>query len=461
MRKYDRKHLADIPVSRWLTFLGILFWSACVEKMPLPSEINQDVEFAAGDTTYLPIAPEWGEEYGFLTPVELSIAPDGRIFIADPTALSIHVLEQDGGVPDGFQALRWMQDDTGGVITPIDVDIDRKMNVYFIDGTARIFVWNQYWNMVGIDSVAVAGTFIHSTGDTSVLTTGSEAWVSAVNDRDWELVSVTWGAPSLVIDSLLAPHLFFDGTWPQNVFADIYYDSERDTFSAIAAPPDGSNFLYAADLHHRRIIRIDFERTWYLRLGSGAEVWTHRGLFAHSAAQEGTGAGKVQKPLGMDVDYAGNIYYSQIEGFFAVHKIHPTYSGGYLEYPSVFEQGVNDIMDLFRFSAPFDVAVDQNQYIYVANTGEQEIQVFDSEGQFFLKAGVEKVTVDTTLEVIVGNDTVRVDTFYTVERKGFLTFPTAVAVDDRGVIYVCDTPEARIVRYRLSNRLDEDLQPLQ
>jgi len=91
----------------------------------------------------------------------------------------------------------------------------------------------------------------------------------------------------------------------------------------------------------------------------------------------------------------------------------------------------------------------------------QEIQVFDSNGQFFKKAGVEEVTVDTTMWVTHGNVDVEVDTFIVKEMKGFLTSPQAVTVDKRGVIYICDTPTSRILRYRLSNKLDEDLQPIQ
>jgi hypothetical protein len=104
--------------------------------------------------------------------------------------------------------------------------------------------------------------------------------------------------------------------------------------------------------------------------------------------------------------------------------------------------------------------VDNNQFVYVANTEAQEVQVFDSNGKFFLKAGVETFIVDTTMQVIHGLDTVVVDTFITIEEKGFLVEPSAITVDDRGIVYICDTITGRILRYRLSNQLDEDLQPI-
>ena len=37
--------------------------------------------------------------------------------------------------------------------------------------------------------------------------------------------------------------------------------------------------------------------------------------------------------------------------------------------------------------------------------------------------------------------------------------PCAVAVDQRGILYVCDRGNGSIYRYQLSNNLDEDIKP--
>ena len=116
-------------------------------------------------------------------------------------------------------------------------------------------------------------------------------------------------------------------------------------------------------------------------------------------------------------------------------------------------------MDLWRFSKPADVAVDQKQMVYVANTVAEEIQIFKSNGDFFKKAGIVEVTVDTTIWVFSEGDSALVDTFLMVERPGILGTPRGVAVDERGIIYVCDTVNSRIVRYRLSNSVDENVTP--
>jgi len=447
---------------RILYLFLVLLILGCIEKMTLPTAINTNTEFAAGDTTYLIVNPVWDETYGFVAPIEISIAPDGHIFVADSAANCIFVLDQSGNVLSGYDELKGLDNIDNTTVSPIDVDVDQKMNVYFIDGSNRIYRWNHYWNNVGVESFAAAAIFSNTAnGDTIRLGHQDPQWFELLNHPEWIMTSIEWSNEQTVIDSILGPHVFFEGSWARNTFADLYYESENNSFSGIAATLDSDNYIYAQDYHHNRIIKIILERSQYIQLSNGEFVWVHSGTFGQTVIAEGTGAGTVNVPLGIDVDYAGNLYYSQGGEFFSVHKVRPVVTGAYTVYQSVFQEGINEIMDLFRFGSPADVAVDLNQNIYVANTGGQEIQVFNSNGQLFKKAGVEEVTVDTTMWVTHGNTDVEVDTFIVKEMKGLLISPQAVTVDKRGVIYICDTPTSRILRYRLSNKLDEDLQPLQ
>ena len=447
---------------RILYLFLVLLILGCIEKMTLPTAINTNTEFAAGDTTYLIVNPVWDETYGFVAPIEISIAPDGHIFVADSAANCIFVLDQSGKVLSGYDDLKGLDIIDNTTVSPIDVDVDQKMNVYFIDGSNRIYRWNHYWNNVGVESFAAAAIFSNTAnGDTIRLGHQDPQWFELLNHPEWIMTSIEWSNEQTVIDSILGPHVFFEGSWARNTFADLYYESENNSFSGIAATLDSDNYIYAQDYHHNRIIKIILERSQYIQLSNGEFVWVHSGTFGQTVIAEGTGAGTVNVPLGIDVDYAGNLYYSQGGEFFSVHKVRPVVTGSYTVYQSVFQEGTNEIMDLFRFGSPADVAVDLNQNIYVANTEGQEIQVFNSNGQLFKKAGIEEVTVDTTMWVTHGNTDVEVDTFIVKEMKGLLISPQAVTVDKRGVIYICDTPTSRILRYRLSNKLDEDLQPLQ
>ena len=426
--------------------------NSCVEKIQLPESLNDGREFSAGDTTFLLIQPIWDEVMGLQNPIEISVASNGYVFVADSGSKSIFTFNQSGDVLSGFEDLQNLN------MTPIDVDIDQKMNVYFTDGSQKIYIWNYYINTIGIEEMAVSGSFYNDGVGSITIDAFSEDWFQYLSDEDWILDYVNWGSPQSVIDSLLAPHVFYDGALAVHSFNDIYYESENASFSGLSATRDENNFIYTLDYPHDRIIRIDLQRSHFIKLTNGEEIWTHRGVFAHTATDKGTGAGKVDDPTGIDVDYNGNIYYSQTGEYFTVHKIRNV--SGSNNYPSVFDNGVNEIMDLYRFSSPADVAVDINQFVYVANTKAQEIQVFDSNGEFFLKAGIESFIIDTTMQVVHGTDTVVVDTFITVEEKGFLVEPSAITVDDRGIVYICDTITGRILRYRLSNQLDEDLQPI-
>jgi len=441
--------------------ISFFIWG-CLEKMPLPSDINVNTEFVAGDTTYLLVNPIWDDTYGFITPIEISIAPDGHVFVADSAAKSIFVLDQSGNMLNGYSSLMNMNDIADTIIYPIDIDIDQKMNVFFIDGSNRIYRWNQYWNKIGIESYASFATFLNpSTGDTIRRSNNSIQWFELINHPDYIMIEVEWSNNQSIIDSILLPHVFFEGSWSRNLFADLYYESEKNLFSGISTTLGNDNFMFAQDHYHNRIIKILMERSQYIKLVNGEKIWVHSGTFEQTVVSEGTGAGTVNAPLGIDIDYAGNLYYSQGGEFFSIHKVKPVVTGAYTVYQSAFQEGTNEIMDLFRFTSPADVAVDLNQNIYVANTEDQEIQVFDYNGKFFRKAGVDEITIDTTMYVEHGSQLVEIDTFIVKELKGFITSPQAITVDKRGVIYICDTPSSRVLRYRLSNQLDEDLQPIQ
>ena len=441
--------------------ISFFIWG-CLEKMPLPSDINVNTEFVAGDTTYLLVNPIWDDTYGFITPIEISIAPDGHVFVADSAAKSIFVLDQSGNMLNGYSSLMNMNDIADTIIYPIDIDIDQKMNVFFIDGSNRIYRWNQYWNKIGIESYASFATFLNpSTGDTIRRSNNAIQWFELINHPDYIMIEVEWSNNQSMIDSISLPHVFFEGSWSRNVFADLYYESEKNLFSGISTTLGNDNFMFAQDHYHNRIIKILMERSQYIKLVNGERVWVHSGTFEQTVVSEGTGAGTVNAPLGIDIDYAGNLYYSQGGEFFSIHKVKPVVTGAYTVYQSAFQEGTNEIMDLFRFTSPADVAVDLNQNIYVANTEDQEIQVFDYNGKFFRKAGVDEITIDTTMYVEHGSQLVEIDTFIVKELKGFITSPQAITVDKRGVIYICDTPSSRVLRYRLSNQLDEDLQPIQ
>ena len=482
-------------LARVILFLFcIVLFQACIERIfIIPNDLNtaSGSDFGAGDTTYMLLNPVWNESHGLQSPVEISVSQDGRIFVADSGLHSIIVFDQDGDRPSGFDGLLNLSDETFDHLTPIDVDIDNKMNIFFIVGNQRVYRWNQYWNIVGVNKTSISGSFTHSqTGVIQDAISGTDIWLELLNDIKWELSGVVMSDNQTIIDSLLAPHIFYDGRNEKNHYLDPFYDTDSSRFTGLSAPAGEENMIFVTDdyggnQNQYRVVQINFQRSLLLELQTGDSVWAFTGIFGATVKGYGTGAGSVNQPVSLDVDYQGNLYYAQAGDYFPVHMITPNLSGDFAVYTSGFQPGLHDIMTADWYVSPLDVAVDLNRNIYVANSGDQNVLVFESNGMFFKKAGIEEFIIDTTINIwsvvdtssvdttlilpdssqidttfqVLIYDSVSVDTFIAVEAKGLLASPSAVTVDNRGIIYVCDPERSSIVRFSLSNVLDDDLQP--
>ena len=479
--------------SRTIPFLFyVVLFQACIERFIIPNDLKTGPEsdFGAGDTTYLLLGPVWNESYGLQSPVEISVSQDGRIFVADSGLHSIIVFNQNGERPNGFDGLLDLTDENLEPLVPIDVDIDNKMNIFFIVGDQRVYIWNQYWNSVGVNKISISGTFTHlQTGVVQDAISGTDTWIDLLNNVQWQLSNVIMSDDQLMIDSIMAPHIFYDGRYEKNHYLDPFYDSDSSRFTGLSAPAGQENMIFVTDdyggeQNQYRVLQINFQRSLLLELATGENVWCFTGIFGATVKGYGTGSGSVNQPLSLDVDYQGNLYYAQAGNYFPVHMISPNLSGDFAVYTSGFQPGLHDIMTGDWYASPQDVAVDADRNIYVANSGDQDILVFGSNGAFFKKAGIEEFIIDTTINIwsvidtssvdttlvlpdssqidttfhVLVYDSVSVDTFVAVEAKGLLASPSAVAVDNRGIIYVCDPERSSIVRFSLSNVLDDDLQ---
>ena len=164
-------------------------------------------------------------------------------------------------------------------------------------------------------------------------------------------------------------------------------------------------------------------------------VWSYVGQFGGTVKGFGTGAGTVNQPLSIDVDYQGNLYYTQAGDYFPIHMIYPNLSGDFAIYTSGFQPEADEVMDPTWFINALDIALDENKNMYVVDNVNSDVTVFDSKGDYFKKAGYGQDSLKLMIE------------------------PCALAVDQRGVLYVCDRANGSIYRYQLSNSLDEDITP--
>ena len=420
----------------------MIVFSSCVERFEIPKIINSESSdlFGAGDTTYLELKPVWDETYGLEDPSEISIAPDGRIFVSDRLGNSIHVFNQDGSRAQGFEPLGNLTNQNGESLYPIDVDIDGKMNVFFIDGSEIIYVWNQYWNEVGISKVSSLILFNHvETNVDTMVDFDSDVWYSMLNSDDWQIKEINFMNDQNLIQELLDPHVFYDGKEDINLFNDAFYKPDSSRFKGITSNSNQDNIFVADDFgglnNQHRIIQIDFKRRLLIELNSNDTVWAYGGEFGSSIKGFGTGSGTVNKPSSLDIDYQGNLYYTQKGEFFPVHMIIPNYSGDFATFNSGFEPGVNDIMDASQYGEVVDISVDNDKNVYIVDIEQKEVTIFNSKGNFF-----------KNIQYTVGGDS-----------SFIMNAPVAITVDDRGILYVCDEADKSIYRFKLSNNLDEDI----
>ena len=420
----------------------MIVFSSCVERFEIPKIINSESSelFGAGDTTYLQLKPIWDETYGLEDPSEISIAPDGRIFVSDRMGNSIHVFNQDGSRAEGFEFLGNLTNQNGESLYPIDVDIDGKMNIFFIDGSEMIYVWNQYWNEVGISKVSSSILFNHVETDVDTMVDfDSDVWYSMLNSDDWQIKEINFMNDQNLIQDLLKPHVFYDGKEDINLFNDAFYQPDSSRFKGITSNSNQDNIFVVDDFgglnNQHRIIQIDFKRRLLIELNSNDTVWVYKGEFGSSIKGFGTGSGTVNKPSSLDIDYQGNLYYTQKGEFFPVHMIIPNYSGDFATFNSGFEPGVNDIMDASQYGEVVDISVDNDKNVYIVDVEQKEVTIFNSKREFF-----------KNIQYTVGGDS-----------SFIMNAPVAITVDDRGILYVCDEADKSIYRFKLSNNLDEDI----
>ncbi len=433
-----------------ITFLAAfiyLFITNCeYQRIAMPDSQDTTQIFNTGEEKYIQMNPVWNE---FSNPIDIFISQDDYIFLADSGNGRVTVLDKTGNIvtSDGsnnnFEALYNLS------INPIGLCVDSKLNLFMTDRSNRIYVWNQFINNSsnagdGNDSIATSIEYHHTeNGDNVTITDFSESY--ELESEGYIINRVNYEYDQAKIDSILAVHVFYEDNLQM-----------ASQFISVAAAPAAENALYVTDRGEQNIHRISMVRSAYIKLSDGTTVWQHRGERNGQIATPGTGAGTVNDPTGIFTDPSGNVFYTQTGINFGFHKISEI-SEETQSWASMFTLGQHEILDLERFNNPADVAVDEDGNIFVLNTGDNEVQVFNAGGSFIRKAGLRSVQVDTTIMDTVNNEVVENDTIITKYYNDILDEPRGIFVDD-GVIYVVNTGENSIVRFKLSSDVDVEIE---
>jgi len=212
---------------------------------------------------------------------------------------------------------------------------------------------------------------------------------------------------------------------PQVAIADDYAEVYRELVSVLSwggagplegqfgAPKglatDSQGNIYATDSQNHRIQKFDSEGRFITAWGSLGEA-----------------PGQFREPWGVAVDRENNVYVADTWN----HRIQKfTNDGELITHWGVHQDTGGQLMEpLGGFYGPRDVTVDAEGNVYVADTGNKRIQIFDSEGN--------------PLDQWGGGGS----------EPGQFLEPVGIAIDQEGNIYVADTWNQRIQKF------DVDLQ---
>lgn len=355
--------------------------------MPLPGVRSTPESFGANDTLYTRLNPAWdASQLGYfpanpMVPVDIAIGDDGYLFIADSANNRVITVS-----PAGHLITSGNMNTIEPIDNPVGIDIDSKLNLLIVNGTNTIYVWNQYINHGGVDSVLEELT---------------------------EDMHFIFSADAEKIDSVLHLHPFYVD------------ENEASKFQGVAFGPARDNTVFVTDKENNRIIKLNLALSGAVKLKNGTIHPTIMGVYEKDIATYGSGAGTVDNPRGITADDDGNVYFTQVGGNFLVQKLKKqgsSYISGYTLY-------VDPIMDLEQFSAPNDIALGKNNAIFVLETGSGIVTKFYNQGSL---AGHPVNLGKKGLSQAVFNR------------------PLGIAISDEEIVYILDTGNKRIERYQFS-----------
>lgn len=177
---------------------------------------------------------------------------------------------------------------------------------------------------------------------------------------------------------------------------------------------DSSGNVYVADSNNHRIRKIDRTGEVSTLAGSGTKGF---------ADGHGTAA-KFNRPMGVAVDRAGNVYVADTSN----HRIRKIESTGRVSTLAGTEYGYADGSGTSaKFNSPWDIAVDSSGNLYVADAYNHMIRKIDHTGEVSTLAG------DGTKGFADGPG---------ISAK--FDYPYGITVDRAGNIYVADSGNHRI-----------------
>jgi DNA-binding beta-propeller fold protein YncE len=218
------------------------------------------------------------------------------------------------------------------------------------------------------------------------------------------------------------------------------------------------NSIYVADTSNHRIQKFDVNGNFVLEWG-----------------MQGKGDGQFNGPRGIDIDSKGDIYVSDFDNNrihkFSAFKTCPT-NHKISEKICLITNWGSTGSENGKFRVPYDLAVDSQDNIYVADLLNHRIQKFDSSGKFIeawnlnstnpsktpLGIGIDKI--NDTLYISTGKDIQKFDSSgkfieaWNLNRSANVLFQ-GITVDLNGYVYVTDIQSPTIQKFDSSGKFIE------
>ncbi|MDI6809674.1 MAG: hypothetical protein QME66_11940 [Candidatus Eisenbacteria bacterium] len=313
--------------------------------------------------------------------------------------------------------------------------------------TTPTFDWNDVSTASGYeiqvdDAISfnspVIDTFLVGSTHTDTLSLGEDTYYWRVRARDsagvWSSWSETWTftvftrGPAAPAGSSPASGSTLADDTPAFAWSSVPtaagYEIQVDTSSNFVSPgidsyPAGPAYTHASGLDDRTY-------WWRVRAKNAANLWGDWSQTLSFAVRtgyswnlswgsRGSGDGQFASPWGIAVDGSGNVYVADTQN----NRIQKFTSDGVF----VAKWGSTGI-DTLQFLGPMGIAIDGQGHIYVVDSGNNRVQKLTDTGVFVVSWGSD-----------------------TGGKYGPLIAPTSVAVDGSGFVYVTDSGNDRVQKY--------------
>jgi uncharacterized protein (TIGR03437 family) len=396
--------------------------------------------------------------------VDVTVGPDGSVFLADIGNARVRKIDPSGTMKlvAGSGFFGFISDNipaTSAVMLPQGVATDSFGNVYISDfnrdqvrkvdvstGLIKTIAGNASTGFGGDNDVAVqaqlnspfglaldsTGVYFADNGNQRIrrIATGIISTVAGTSNRDGGLATLAF------LD--LPEGIAVDGSNnvvvadPGNVAVRRFtLGGNISTFGQLQAAPTGvasdqaGNFYVTDD--EPRILKITPAGVTSIVAGNGHDGYSGDGGSASSAM--------ISEPTGVGVDASGNVYFTDFNNNRIRKVAFPSGTVSTIAGSGAFVFAGDNGPALAAAFDPYDIAVDLRSNIYVADRVNNRVR---------------KIGTDGNITTVAGNGVPGYSGDGGLASSAMLQFPTGVAVDNAGNLYIADNGNSVVRRVTAS-----------